>query len=392
MPPTTSQKEPNSKWDAADDAKLRELIAQGIDPTDLSLRNIKLLHSKWPHRKYKTFAAHIRNKLKTISQGRIIDGARGECQLIVPIVPLWSARCTALTSTHLFSHIFTALQRKQQEESDEELGSDDTDSDEEQEREDTDGEKSVTDNEEEEMPPKTTTPKKASAGSTPKKAMPKKSADDVVDLMGALRIASDDWGDLHHFMKGKDEAKTSEYLKMTILDGQEIQHWEIRVDIFPGAPVKSEEIKLTLSDDGMWLMYRRDKPAWIGSNKHFRSEFLSDTHGAYWDPNNSENMGLFKVAQEIRAKFPSMDDAHQLIGSDDNIQLIKLPRKCKGVPYDVKIRPVPTGNFIDYQGHPVPTFFFKIDCHLMGATEILQRKARAIVNATVIHGLDDLYD
>jgi hypothetical protein len=41
MPPTTSQKEPNTKWDKADDAKLRELIAQGIDPTDLSLQNIK---------------------------------------------------------------------------------------------------------------------------------------------------------------------------------------------------------------------------------------------------------------------------------------------------------------------------------------------------------------
>ncbi len=78
MPPKTSQKEPKSKWDAADDAKLRELIAQGINSTDLSLKNIKLLHSKWPHKRYKTFAAHIRNKLKTIAQGRIIDGAHGE--------------------------------------------------------------------------------------------------------------------------------------------------------------------------------------------------------------------------------------------------------------------------------------------------------------------------
>ena len=142
----------------------------------------------------------------------------------------------------------------------------------------------------------------------------------------------------------------------------------------------------------MWLLYRRDKPAWISSNKHFRSEFLSDTQDAYWDPNNSENTALFKVAQEICAMFPSMDDAHQLIGTDDNIQLIKLPRKCKGTPYDVKIRPVPTGDFVDYQGVPVPTFFFKVDCHLMGATEILQRKARATVNATVINGLNDLYD
>ena len=64
MPPKKSQKQPNSgKWDKEDDAKLREWIAQGIHPTGLSLRNIKLLNSKCPHKKYKSFVEHIHNKL-----------------------------------------------------------------------------------------------------------------------------------------------------------------------------------------------------------------------------------------------------------------------------------------------------------------------------------------
>ena len=77
------QKQPNSgKWDKADDAKLRELNAKGIEPTNLSLRNFKLLHLKWPDKKYKSFTVHICNKLKIIAQGRIIDSACGESSIV----------------------------------------------------------------------------------------------------------------------------------------------------------------------------------------------------------------------------------------------------------------------------------------------------------------------
>ena len=59
------------------------------------------------------------------------------------------------------------------------------------------------------MPPKTTPVKKAAAGATPKKTTPKKSGDDVVELMGPMCISGNDWGDKYHFMKGKDDSKTS---------------------------------------------------------------------------------------------------------------------------------------------------------------------------------------
>ena len=67
---------------------------------------------------------------------------------------------------------------------------------------------------------------------------------------------NDDWGDLHSYMKGRDAAKAIRYMKNGLTEGQYVQYWEIWVDIFPGAPIWPEELKLTPPlPDGMWLLY-----------------------------------------------------------------------------------------------------------------------------------------
>ena len=74
-----------ARWNASDNAKLRQLIAdKSIDPRDHSKATIQKIHTlNWPHKNYVTFARLIRRKLTDYETDQTLAGARSKCSCML---------------------------------------------------------------------------------------------------------------------------------------------------------------------------------------------------------------------------------------------------------------------------------------------------------------------
>ena len=109
-----------------------------------------------------------------------------------------------------------------------------------------------------------------------------------------------------------------------------------------------------------------------------------------WVANNAENMALFAVAQEFNAASTDMDSGEKVLPTP--IPYIPLTLKCKGTPYDLALSQYPFPVQIPYMGGHHPAFHFKLTVKVLGAKDMIQKKAAAISNACHLNGFDDLYD
>ena len=149
------------------------------------------------------------------------------------------------------------------------------------------------------------------------------------------------------------------------------------------APVLPHHVKIDLSKDGTMLEYLRDVLGWFLGHKHFQRERLTEHWYMLWDANNAENMALFAVAQEFKVAYPGMDSGEKVFS---------IPFKCKGTSYDLALRHYPFPIKITYMGGCRPAFHFKLTVKVLGAKDIIQKKAVATSNACHLNGFDDLYD
>lgn len=232
--------------------------------------------------------------------------------------------------------------------------------------------------------PKITKSPAIKKGTTPKKkvSIPEDDLVDITDNLGDLAIDSGP----NFSLEVRDQWKKCGFIRT--LNG--VQFYEARVDIFLQAPIFTHQVRCNLSKCGTKLEYQRFSSAWFGSHKHFEREYLTDNPGVLFDANNAENMALFQVAQEIKTAHPEMDSGHKLLPSPP--QLIPLPFKCKGEPYDVTLRHYPTPIIVPYMGRNHHTFQFVLSVKVKGAKEIVEKKAEARSHGCEINGIGDLYD
>ena len=80
MPPRKrNSKEKLKRWSSPERAKLRQLIEEDkVDPTDLSIENIKYVNTFYPERTYAQFAQNFKNFSAEYTTGEEYDGARLE--------------------------------------------------------------------------------------------------------------------------------------------------------------------------------------------------------------------------------------------------------------------------------------------------------------------------
>ena len=232
------------------------------------------------------------------------------------------------------------------------------------------------------MPTKTPTKKspKKSPGTTKKAAASKTTTakkkvtitdddEDDIDITTMLGDMALDRNSPNFCLGIKGPWKRAAFIKTE----NEIQFYEACVDIFLMAPVSPHHVKIDLSKDGTMLEYQRDVPGWFGSHKHFQREWLTEHRDMLSDANNAENDALFAVAQEFKAAYPDMDSGEKVIPTP--IQYIPLPFKCKGTPYDLALRHYPFPIQIPYMGGRHPAFHFKLTVKVLGAQDMIQKKA-----------------
>ena len=369
-----------AKWNSSDDAKLADLIRRGkCDPARRDTPTLKELHKKnWEHKNYTTWSRLIRKKLKEFEADRIIGGARGKLSAYSFLL--------ATAQPYQSFHPVPASNNENPQDN----GASETD------REDTDGETlgdEDTDNYDSDM---SATPKKptktyaaAAAGAkTPPRSTKKVNfeEDDLADRMSSVKLNDDDFS-----LEVKDPWKRSRHL----VTRTDLQFFEARVDILLLAAILPSQLKLALSDCGMYLIYNRCLPSWFASHKHHEKEWLTENPGQPFDPTSAENAGLFAVAQKMRKAYPDMDEGEKTLPTPD--QLIPLPFKCKGVPYDVQLRHYPCPIKIvwarpGYRPVEYTGFHFKLTVKLMGAQDILYRKNATHTGGCGMDDFNDLYD
>ncbi len=184
--------------------------------------------------------------------------------------------------------------------------------------------------EEEDMPVKSKTTKISPKKSPPlsaKKRVVDTAKDDDPDMgLSDLKISSDD--EYSYYVGCSFPYKNAYFLRTVAATGE--QFYEHRTDILI-IPCAADHVQIHLDPSGRFMTLCPPIPGWFAHKGHYVQEGgnVADAEGA----------AISITSSAMLKKYPEAGTTHRMYGDP---QQIWLKRPCKGGPYDIRVRVIPS--------------------------------------------------